>query len=57
LAETLGHLRRACGKGYISADALEPFVRDGDELGRMLGGFIKYLHRSDFKDRGTHQDA
>jgi four helix bundle protein len=57
LAETLGHLRRACGKGYISAAALEPFVRDGDELGRMLGGFIKYLHRSDFKDRGRHRDA
>jgi len=54
LAETVGHLQRACGQGYISAAAVKPLVREGDELGRMLGGFIKYLHRSDFKDRGTH---
>jgi four helix bundle protein len=56
LAETLGHLRRACRKGYIPAAAMEPLLSDGDELGRMLGGFIKYLHRSDFKDRGRHQN-
>jgi len=54
LAETLGHLRRASGKGYLSPADLDPFVRDGDALGRMLGGFIKYLHHSDFKDRGHH---
>jgi hypothetical protein len=24
----------------------------GEELGRMLGGFIKYLRRSDWRNRG-----
>jgi four helix bundle protein len=57
LAESIGHLRRACGKGYISPMALEPLVREGEELGRMLGGFIKYLYRSDFKDRGRHNNS
>ena len=55
-AEVVGHLKRAHRKGHISADDLKPRVSMGEELGRMLGGFIKYLHRSDFKDRGRHYD-
>lgn len=54
LGETLGHLRRAHRKGYISQEDLAGRVTMGEALGRMLGGFIKYLHRSDFRDRGRH---
>ena len=30
-------------------------IAKGEALGRMLGGFIRYLSRSDFKDRGRHK--
>jgi four helix bundle protein len=56
LGETIGHLKRAHRKGHISADELKARVDMGETLGKMLGGFIKYLHRSDFKDRGRHRD-
>lgn len=55
LGETLGHLRRAYRKGVIGREELAKRVEMGEALGRMLGGFIKYLHRSDFKDRGRHR--
>ena len=54
LGETLGHLRRAFREGYIAKDELETRIAMGETLGKMLGGFIKYLQRSDFKDRGHH---
>ncbi len=52
LGEVVGRLRTARRKKYISAADLAARERAGDELGRMLGGFIRYLHESDFKDRG-----
>lgn len=55
LGETLGHLRRAHRKGLITGEELRQRVEMGESLGRMLGGFIKYLHNSDFKDRGRHR--
>jgi four helix bundle protein len=51
--EVIGHLRRAKRKGYITADELTPLVAQGNELGRMLGGFIKYLRACDWKGRGS----
>ena len=33
---------------------LQELIVLGEALGKMLGGFIKYLQRSDFKDRGHH---
>ena len=30
-------------------------IAQGEELEKMLGGFIKYLQASDFKDRGHHR--
>ena len=57
LGETLGRLRRAYGKGLITREEVTPLLESGAALGRMLGGFIKYLHRSDFRDRGTHRDG
>ena len=37
--------------GYAKGSLL---LEAGEELGKMLGGFIKYLRNSDFKDRGSH---
>jgi hypothetical protein len=46
-------LKQAYFKRYITLDELNARLSAGEELGKMLGGFIKYLRRSDFKDRGT----
>jgi four helix bundle protein len=54
LAEVLTRLKQAHFKNYITADELRPRLAAGEELGRMLGGFIKYLRRCDWKDRGSH---
>lgn len=51
--EVIGHLRRAKRKGYLTAEALIPLVAQGEELGKMLGGFIKYLRACDWKGRGS----
>ena len=52
LAEVLGRLQAARSKQYLTEEELTPPIALGEELGKMLGGFIKYLQRSDFKDRG-----
>jgi four helix bundle protein len=54
LAEVLTRLKQAYFKNYITEDELEARLGAGEELGRMLGGFIKYLRRSGLRDRGTH---
>jgi four helix bundle protein len=52
LAEVLGRLKTARRKRRITQEQLDEQLRTGEELGRMLGGFIRYLNESDFKDRG-----
>jgi four helix bundle protein len=52
LAEVLGWLRRARRRGIITASELKEHYDTGEEIGKMLGGFIKYLDASDFQDRG-----
>jgi four helix bundle protein len=54
LAEVLKRLKQAYFKKYISEEQLKPLLANGEELGKMLGGFIKYLRRSDWNDRGSH---
>ena len=54
LAEVLIRLKQAYFKKYITEEQLKPQLKDGEELGKMLGGFIKYLRRSDWNDRGSH---
>jgi four helix bundle protein len=54
VAEVRKRLKQAHFKRYITADELAPLLEAGEELGKMLGGFIKYLRRSDWKDRGSH---
>jgi hypothetical protein len=41
-------------RGWITEQECRACAEIGEEIGRMLGGWIKYLHRCDFKDRGRH---
>jgi four helix bundle protein len=50
--ETLGHLRKALSKGFISKAEHSEFVERYDHIGRMLTRWIDYLQDSDWKDRG-----
>jgi len=57
VAEVLKRLRRAYYRRYITKEQLDAQVTQGEELEKMLGGFIKYLEQSDWKDRGYHRAA
>jgi four helix bundle protein len=52
LGEILARMRQAYEKKYIKEEEWRDLKAKGQELGRMLGGFIRYLARSNFKDRG-----
>jgi four helix bundle protein len=54
LAEVLARLKQAYFKKCITADELECRLAAGDELGKMLGGFIKYLRQCGWRERGSH---
>jgi four helix bundle protein len=54
LGEVLARLARAKRKRWLTAEELSAIDVQGEELGKMLGGFIKYLARSGFKNRGRH---
>jgi len=56
LAEVLGRLKTARRKGHISQEQLDERVSAGEKLGKMMGGFIRYLNASDFKDRGRFKE-
>ncbi len=56
LAEVLLRLKQAHFKNYITKEELEAVLVAGETLGKMLGGFIKYLRRTDWQDRGSHTD-
>ena len=57
IAEVLKRLRKAYYRRYISQEDLNARLAQGEELSRMLGGFIKYLQECDWKDRGYHSAA
>ena len=57
IAEVLKRLRKAYYRRYISRLELDARVAQGEDLKKMLGGFIKYLEESDWKDRGHHRAA
>lgn len=52
IAEVMRRLRRAAAKGQVAREEVAKLGPQAEELGRMLGGFIKYLRRSGFNDRG-----
>ncbi len=56
-AEVLKRLRKAYYRRYITRQELDARLAQGEELEKMLGGFIKYLEGCDWKDRGYHQAA
>jgi four helix bundle protein len=57
VAEVRKRLKQAYFKKYITDDELAPLLEAGEELGKMLGGFIKYLRRTDWRDRGSHNEV
>jgi four helix bundle protein len=57
VAEVLTRSRQACEKGHITSQQLAELEALGQPLGKMMGGFIKYLHASGFTDRGRHSVA
>lgn len=52
-AEVLTRLFRAQRRRCLTTEEYEVQERKGEELQRMLGGFINYLRASGFKDRGS----
>jgi len=54
VAEVVRRLKQAYYKHCITADELNQLLSAGEELGKMLGGFIKYLRRCGWRDRGSH---
>ncbi len=52
-AEVVVRIFQAFRKQYVTAEEYTVRQHMGEELQRMLGGFIKYLRRSGFKDRGS----
>ena len=57
LAEVLTRLEQARLNRCIPDDQALECRGKGEELGRMLGGFIKYLLRSDWKERGRYKSS
>jgi four helix bundle protein len=51
-AEARQRVRLAHERHYIEADELDRLDENGDEVARMTTGLIKYLMKSDRRDRG-----
>ena len=56
-AEVVARVDEAHRKGHISQDEFTHIQRLAEPLGKMMGGFIKYLYASGFTDRGRHSVA
>ena len=52
LAEVMRRLRRAAARGLIPREAVAALEPKADSIGRQIGGLVKYLKVSGFKDRG-----
>jgi four helix bundle protein len=55
LKEVVARLRQAHLKGHITEADLKRCEILAEDLAPMLGGFIRYLYRSGFKDRGRYK--
>jgi four helix bundle protein len=57
LDETLSHILLASELGYLPTDLLSALVTRGDEVARLINGYIEYLKRSRQGDNepGAHQ--
>ena len=52
IAEVMRRLRRAAATGQVDPDGVKLLIEHAELIGKMLGGFIKYVKRTGFKDRG-----
>ena len=52
IAEVMRRLRRAAAKGFVPLEVVVDLTPKADSIGRQIGGLIKYLKASGFKDRG-----
>jgi len=57
LEEVVTCVRQARKKGLVTDADLATIEELGAALGKMMGGFIKYLRASGFTDRGRHHIA
>jgi four helix bundle protein len=57
VAEIVVRLREAHRKQLVTSEDLACIEQLAEPLGRMMGGFIKYLKKSGFTDRGHHRAA
>jgi four helix bundle protein len=55
--EVIARTKQARRKGLITDDQLARVEQLGVPLGKMMGGFAKYLAASGFTDRGRHSVA
>lgn len=55
LAEVIRRLKQFERRRMITLDDLRPLAAEAEELGKMLGGFIKYLQASNFRRRGSYR--
>lgn len=56
VGEVVARLKRARSKNYLSSADVSAPLAAADELRKMLGGFIRYLYDTDWKDRGHHNE-
>ena len=56
-AEVISRMKEARKKNEITDAQLAQVIELGEPLGKMMGGFIKYLAASGFTDRGRHSVA
>jgi four helix bundle protein len=54
VAEVVTRLKSAHRHGWLTTAECTRCATAGDEIARMLGGWIKHLARCDWKDRGRH---
>ena len=56
-AEVIARMKEARKKNEVTDAQLARVIELGEPLGKMMGGFIKYLAASGFTDRGRHSVA